>query len=130
MKKRVLVIEDEKEMNFRPINRLKDAYEVEIARSVAAAINILKMNPSDFFDLIFLDIMMEPGPYTAAETDEGMESGWVLYQKELRQLPTKIVLWTRNSDILSKFRGSNVVDQLIKSGEDDQLLNAAQKHIG
>lgn len=126
MKKRVLVIEDEKEMNFRPIHRLKDAYEVEIARSVAAAINVLKLN-TIWFDLIFLDIMIEPGPYTAAETDEGMETGWVLYQKELRQLPTNIVLWTRNSDIREKPWGPNVVDRLIKNGEDDQLVEAAKK---
>lgn len=129
MKKRVLVIEDEKEMNFRPINRLKEEYEVEIARSVAAAVNVLKLNPVGF-DLIFLDIMMDQGPYTAAETDEGMETGCVLYQKELRLLPTKIVLWTRNSDILKKTWGPNVVEKLIKSGEDDQLLNVAKKHIG
>jgi len=125
MKKRVLIIEDEKEMNFRPINRLEEVYQVKEARSVAAAIILLKQHPIGFFDLIFLDVMMEPGPY--AETDEGMETGWILYQKELKAIPTKIVLWTRNSDILSKPWGPNVVDKLINNGEDDQLVEAAKK---
>jgi len=126
MSKRVLVIEDEREMNFRPIHRLEEVYQVEVARSVAAAVNILKINPAGF-DLIFLDIMMEPGPYKDVDTDDGMETGWVLYQRELKERPTKIVLWTRNSDIWKKLWGLNVVDKLIKSGEDDQLVEAARK---
>lgn len=130
MKRRILVIEDEEEMNFRPINRLMEQYEVKIARSVAAAKNIINIYPGDYFELIFLDIMMEPGPYEAAETDDGMETGWVLYQEKLRELPTKIIVWTRNSVILHKFKGPNVVDKMNKTGEDDQLLNAAKKHLG
>jgi len=129
MKKRILLIEDEKEMNFRLIKRLKDIYDVEIAISADAAINALKLYPTGF-DLIILDVMMDPEPYTMTETDEGMETGWVLYQKELKRLPTSVIVWTRNSDIFGKDWGPNVKDRLIKSGDDDQLVNAAKKHIG
>lgn len=129
MKKRILLIEDEKEMNFRLIKRLKDIYDVEIAISAEAAINVLKLYPTGF-DLIILDTMMDPEPYTVTETDEGMETGWILYQKELQRLPTKIIVWTRNNEIFRKPWGPNVRDKLIKSGDENQLVNAAKKHIG
>jgi DNA-binding NtrC family response regulator len=129
MKKRVLIIEDEKEMNFRPIQRLKEEYDVEVARSVDATINVLKQK-TEGFDLIFLDVMMDSGPYTSTDTDEGMETGLILYQRELRNLRSKIIVWTRNNAIQMKVWGSNVVDRVPKSGDDDQLLNLAQKHIG
>jgi CheY-like chemotaxis protein len=129
MKKRILLIEDEKEMNFRLINPLKDLYEVEIAISAEAAIDILKSD-SKGFDLIILDVMMAPGPYTMTETDKGMETGWVLYREELQRLPTRIIIWTRNSYIFGKPWGPNVKEKLDKSSDEYQLVNAAKKHIG
>ncbi|HLP59616.1 MAG TPA: hypothetical protein VK186_12330 [Candidatus Deferrimicrobium sp.] len=128
-KKRVLLIEDEKEMNFRLINRLKESYEVENAISVEAAINALELYPNEF-ELIILDVMMAPGPYNMTETDEGIETGWVLYKNELQKLSVPIIVWTRNSDIFGKSWGTNVKEKLIKSSDEDQLVNVARKYIG
>ena len=133
MSKRILLIEDEKEMNFRLINRLMEVYDVELARSIDAAINVLELSKEQGkeFDLIILDIMMSPGlHYTPEKTDEGMETGWVFYKDKLKNLPTKVVLWSRNRDILNKPWGANVVDKIIKNNEDDQLVNVAKKHFG
>ena len=133
MAKRILLIEDEKEMNFRLINRLMEVYDVELARSIDAAINAVELSKAQVkeFDLIILDIMMSPGThYTAEETDEGMETGWVFYNDKLKDTSINVVIWTRNRDILNKPWGANVVDKFIKSNEDDQLVDIAKKHIG
>ncbi|MCX6581418.1 MAG: response regulator [Candidatus Aminicenantes bacterium] len=128
MKKKILLIEDEQDMNFRLINQLKECYDLEIAVSIDAAINLLKLGKD--FELIFLDIMMPPGPYSSEVTNDGIETGWIFYERELRQRPTKVVIWTRNSDILNKPWGRNVVERLIKSNDESQLLDTARKHLG
>ena len=133
MPKRILLIEDEREMNFRLINRLIEVYDVELARSIDAAINVLDLSKEqgEEFDLIILDSMMSPGTYyTAEETDEGMETGWSFYQDKLKGSETKVIIWTRNRDILNKPWGTNVVGKIIKSNDDDQLVNIAKNHIG
>lgn len=128
MKIKILIVDDEQEMNFRLIKRLREFYDVKVAISVEAAINLLKHEYP--FTLIFLDAMMAPGIYDITETDEGIETGWILYIKELRKLTdTKIIVWTKNSDIFSKPWGQNVVEKVIKSNDEDQLLNLAQKYI-
>jgi CheY-like chemotaxis protein len=127
-KKKILLIEDEREMNFRLIYKLKEFYTVEIAISVDAVINLLKQQKD--FDLIILDIMMAPGPYSSSETDEGIETGWILYSKVLKNLNKRIVIWTKNSDIFQKSWGTDVVERVIKSSDENQLVDIARRHIG
>ena len=127
MKKKILLIEDERNMNFRLINKLKECYEVEIAISVPAAINLLDHKKD--FDLIILDIMMAPGPYDSDETDEGIETGWIFYEKVLKSLNIKVVIWTKNTDIFRKPWGPNVVEKVIKSSDENQLVEIARRQI-
>ncbi|MCK4762067.1 MAG: hypothetical protein KAW12_07700 [Candidatus Aminicenantes bacterium] len=131
--KRILLIEDEKEMNFRLINRLKEIYDVVHARSINAAINALELSKQQGkeFDLTILDIMMSPGShYTTEETNEGIETGWVFYKDKFENLNTPVVIWTRNRDIFVKPWGPNVVEKLIKSSNSNQLVDVAKKHLG
>jgi CheY-like chemotaxis protein len=126
--KKILLIEDEEEMNFRLINKLKKEYDVEPAMSIDAALNVLDSGIE--FDLIILDIMMYPGCYDYEKTDEGTETGWIFYQDRLKNANVKVMIWTRNRNIFDKPWGPNVVEKLIKSNEDLQLVNAVKKHIG
>ncbi len=126
MGKRILLIEDEEIMNARLINKLKAFHEVELAISIDAAINVLKMGKE--FDLIILDIMMSMGPYDEKETDEGTETGCVFYDRELRNLNTKIVLWTRNKDMLNKPWGPNVAEVVLKSTDENQLVEMVNRN--
>jgi CheY-like chemotaxis protein len=127
-KKKILIIEDQPEMNPRIIAKLKDHYDVTIANSVNSVLNYLKKGLN--FELIFLDIMLPPYPYKLDETNNGLETGWVLYQKELKDKSIKIILWSRFHDILFKKEwGSNVVDKAVKSTDDFQLLELARKHL-
>lgn len=126
--KKILIIDDEPDMNPRIIAKLKTRYKVEIAGCVRAAQNYLQMEKE--FDLIILDIMMPPRPYSIEETKSGMETGWVLYDKtSLRSINVPIIIWTRNKHIFSKPWGKNVKDIIIKTYDDDQLLHYASKYL-
>jgi response regulator of citrate/malate metabolism len=127
-KLKILIIEDQPEMNPRSIGRLKDHYEVTIANSVNSVRNYLRTGLN--FELIFLDIMLPPYPYKLDETNNGLETGWVLYQKELKYKNVKIILWSSFHDILYKKEwGTNVVDRVVKSMDDFQLVDLAHKHL-
>ncbi len=128
MKKKILLIEDEQQMNYRFIYKLKEIFEVEIAISAEAAVNLLSQKKD--FDLIFLDIMMDPRPYSFAQTDEGIETGWILYEQLLRNFCGKVVVWSKNRDIFKKPWGSNVVEKVIKSNDENQLIQIARRQLG
>lgn len=128
--KRALIIEDESKMNFRAIDNARQYYlnkiEFIIARSIPAAQNALKLarNENKPFDIIILDVMMEPDPYSMDETKGGTETGWIFYQRELKKLMSvKIFLWTRIDDVLEKKWGENVYKKKRKSNDDNDIVN-------
>lgn len=128
MKKRIFLIEDEKELNLAAINLLLAPYEVVIAISVEAAFNVLDRHEK--FDLIILDVMMSPGKYTYPETNGGIETGWRLYEDRLQQMTNiPIIVWTRNEKLFNKPWKDNVV-KLTKKREPDHLLELVKAKLG
>ncbi|NOU16708.1 MAG: response regulator [Bacteroidales bacterium] len=127
--KNILIIEDEADMIHRLITELKKHYKVEIAGSVSAAKYLLNESGISF-DLIFLDSIMPNYPYSVEETNGGLETGWVLYEKELRDKRIPIVVWTRHTAIFTKPWGGNVHYKEKKDGtNDNQLVDLAKKNI-
>ena len=118
MSKNILLIEDEPESVYRTIRELQEVHNVSIATNISAAESLLRTNK---FDFIVLDIMMPPGNYNLEETDGGIETGYIFYDRELRNIDSKIIVWTRNSRISEKDWDKNVVGIYYKSWESSQL---------
>ncbi len=66
-RKKILIIEDQPEMNPRIIAKVKELYDITIANSVNSVNNYFNLHRS--FDLIILDIMLPPHPYSLEETN-------------------------------------------------------------
>ena len=130
---KILLIEDEPNYHFRLINNLKkiENYEIDLAVSVNAIKNRLERGIK--YDLIIFDIMMNPGDYQLAQTGEGTKTGWSIYNDEklnMKNLDTKIIIWTRNNDIKNENWGENIKEIIIKDGNDDnQLVRIAKKAL-
>lgn len=121
--KTILIIEDEEGKNFLTINALKRQYKVEIAISVEAAINFLTFHK---YDLIILDVIMSPGKYSLKETNDGINTGWILFNKELKKIGIPVIVWTRNDDIFTKDWGDKVL-KIRKTYDESQLVDAVKK---
>ena len=66
------------------------------------ALEALEFLKSNKVDLIFLDIMIPPESTLIDECKNGMEMGWVIYEKLLRDKNTPIIVWTRHFPIFQK----------------------------
>lgn len=126
---RILIIEDEADMMHRSIAELRNYCKVEVAGSVSAAKYLLNESGISF-DLIFLDSIMPNYPYLLEETNGGLETGWVLYHKELRDRKIPVIVWTRHTAIFSNPWGENVLHKEKKDGtNDNQLVDLVKKYI-
>jgi CheY-like chemotaxis protein len=125
--KKILIIEDERRRNSRAIHEVEEQYYVDVAISIDGALNYLL---HDNYDLIVLDIMMPPSPYSIIETKGGLETGWILYEKELRKRSIPIILWTAAyRDVVAKDWGDNVISKVEKNLEDDQLISIINSYF-
>lgn len=127
--KKVLIIEDQSNQIKLDVIELEKKYEVIIASSIEAALNLKNEINNNPFDLIVIDIMMDYRPYTYEQTNGGMETGWIFYKENLMNVITPIIVWTRNSDIKNKNWGKNV-KILIKSNDFYDLYNNIHQIIG
>jgi CheY-like chemotaxis protein len=127
-KRTILVIDDQPEMNLTLLGKLSEKYEVEKAISVFAVENFFDNNKQ--CDLIFLDIMLPFRPYTDLETKNGIETGFVLFEKCLADKSIEIIVWTRSQDALKSTRlGYPVISREKKNNDSDQLLDLANKYF-
>ncbi|GHT15028.1 hypothetical protein FACS189426_22220 [Bacteroidia bacterium] len=126
MSENILIIEDEAERFVATIDKLKESYNVTIARSIEAANNFFDLKKS--VDLIVLDVMMSYRGYESEKTDYGMETGWVYYNEKLKEMKeAKILVWTNNLSIFNKPWGENVVAKIPKSTEIGHLSKIVGK---
>ncbi|GHT15031.1 hypothetical protein FACS189426_22230 [Bacteroidia bacterium] len=126
--KNILIIEDEAERFVATIDKLKESYNVTIARSIEAANNFFDLKKS--VDLIVLDVMMFYRGYESEKTDYGMETGWVYYNEKLRNMKNvKIVIWSNNQSVFDRDLGENVVERTVKSFDPNHLLKIVGNKI-
>jgi CheY-like chemotaxis protein len=128
---KILLIEDELSVNRRAIEKLVMAgYEVIKAIGPSAAERQLRRNPD--LDLIILDCIMPPEVYSDTDTQQGTLTGYVIYQKLLKNLQVPVVLWTVLGQAFDAGPGgiewgSNVVLKVRKRMENDELLNLVER---
>lgn len=140
MKLKVLIIEKEPEMLYRPIGFLEKVHEVQIVKKQEGLINFSKAREEglDYYDIIFMEPYFPQYPnYTYEETDDATQTGWFLYKDYLKDLKTaKIVIWTHpveqytyNENHYPERRwGPNVVGIRKKSSDDDSLINLVKEY--
>jgi PleD family two-component response regulator len=96
--KKILLI-DENVLDYKnDIDVLESEYKVEAVGFIDTARYLLKRNK---YDLIVLDIMMPTlGLFDShlEETADGLKTGLVYYEYELKQLDTPVLFWSWNTD--------------------------------
>lgn len=133
MKKRILIIDDELDKHILAIDELEKSYEVFTVRSITSARYFLSSKgPVDF---IVLDIMMPyKGIFTDKETDGGMETGIRFLERNLKDVKSKIIIWSRNTSAINELNDKrdehpNVVEVSLISGNRNQLIELIKKNL-
>jgi len=97
MTKEILFIDDLSKENSNYISVLKTAHKVDVVAYITVARKKLK-NP-ERYGLIVLDIMMPTlGLFTEEETEDGLKTGLVYYERELKEMNIPVLFWSRNSN--------------------------------
>lgn len=128
---RILVIDDDK---TRSIVALKEwnLDVVNILTNVDFVIKHLKDDNYKFhkYDLIILDVKLDSGSYGDLRTNNGLYTGFLLYDDYIRQLDCKVIVWSAILHIVNSLNwGENVVVKVAKDLSDvDQLINLVKSH--
>lgn len=128
---KVLLIEDEPRFYYRQIREVEKSGEVELIKAINYEA-IKKRLTENTYDLIIFDIMAPFSEFTSKDTDSGIKTGLMIYKKlEIDKLFCKIIIWTRNSEMLDKnLWGNNVIKTVLKDGTDDfQLLEIIKQNL-
>jgi hypothetical protein len=127
MKKILLIDDNPAGVQEQTIVELKKKFEVCIVMSYdAAKYKIDQIRTGEItFDLIILDILMPiPKHLTKEETKGGLETGIVLYDKELFNLDLPIFIWSKIS--YNKIWGENVKNIVEKDPLVDRLVTEVE----
>jgi len=138
-RKKILIIDPESEMMYRLINKLKEHHDVMIAGGSKQTQNYYNAKIFDklnYFDVIFLEPVMPCGIFSLEKTKNGMDTGWPLYNKFLRELKkTKVVIWSHtpndfiypNKIYPDRKWGDNVTIVRKDGSDDDSLLKVVER---
>lgn len=128
MEKKILLIDDNLISNNNYINRLKTKYSVDDVAYLNTAIYKLKHHEN--YCLIIVDIMMPTlGLFTNEETNDGLTTGLVFYEKYLKELNIPVLFWSRHDffhEDVKKLDDSNT-SFILKEYDENHLLNAVDK---
>lgn len=110
--KRVLII-DENYIDASLIEALMNKFVIDVVQSVGALKNLLdeKAHLAEY-DCIFMDPTMDPSPfYSMKLSASGTQTGWLLYQDYMKEIPAKVLVWSNGFlDMYEDlFWGNNVV---------------------
>ncbi len=129
MNKKILLIDENILENENFINVLRSNYEVDAVGYIKAA-RIRLQSPNDY-DLVVLDVMMPTlGLFDLEETEGGLKTGLVYYEKELKPLDVPVLFWSWNADFeseIEKKKNENIysknTDFLLKDNDINHLLD-------
>lgn len=123
MENRILLIDDNLVANNNYIERLKSKYTVDAVAYINTA--VYKLKHPERYQLIIVDIMMPTiGIFTNKETNDGLTTGLIFYDRNLKQLNIPVIFWSRfdffQEDV--KKLDDSKVSFVLKESEEDHLL--------
>lgn len=130
MEKKILLIDENLQENKNFIDVLRTAYEVDPVGYISAA--RIKLQHYVEYDLVVLDVMMPPlGLFDLTETEDGLKTGLVFYEHDLKEIEMPVLFWSWNVDfadeIKDKTRYANNTDFLLKDNDLNHLLDGVNK---
>ena len=128
--KRILLLDDNIYEYKKAIDILRSQYDVS-ASSYIQTIRHKLMNSIDY-DLIVLDIMIPTlGLFDSEETSDGLRTGLVFYEKEIKPLQIPVLFWSWNTDFEEEIKRKKWADTdfLLKQDDDDHLLNGVNRFL-
>lgn len=130
MEKQILLIDDNLISNSNYINRLKTKYTVDDVAFINTA--IYKLKHPEKYKLVIVDIMMPTlGIFTNEETNDGLTTGLVFYEKHLKELDIKVLFWSRHDffqEDVKKLDNPNA-SFVLKEYDENHLLEAIIKFL-
>lgn len=124
--------------NENYVARLRREYEVDATAYIETA--LIKLTKPERYSLIIIEISMPPHDlYSLEETSDGLKTGIVFYEKNVKHLNIPVILWSWDDqfkDEISRFEGLVVFVEKEMDGDSqfaldkDGLLVAVKKFIG
>ena len=128
MTKEILFIDDLSEQNSNYITVLAEEYEVDVTAFIATARKKLLKNPKRY-GLVVLDIMMPTLGLFSKEDEEdtegGLKTGLVYYERELKEMNIPVLFWSRNKNFKKEVEDKkewNNTCFLLKNSDERHLL--------
>ena len=131
MTKEILLIDDLSEEHSSYISVLETEYKVDVTAFITTA--KIKLKKPERYGLIVLDIMMPTlGLFEEDETEDGLKTGLVYYERELKKMNIPVLFWSRNKkfkEIIEEKKWSNT-RFLLKNSDERHLLESVNSFLG
>lgn len=126
MKKKILLIDENLQENKNFIDVLRTEYEVDPVGYISAA--RIKLQHFEEYDLVVLDVMMPPlGLFDLIETEDGLKTGLVFYESDLKEKKIPVLFWSWNADFAEEIKNKTKyeinTDFLLKDNDLNHLLD-------
>jgi len=131
MTKEILFIDDLSKENSNYISVLETAYYVDVTAFIATARK--KLQKPERYGLIVLDIMMPTlGLFTEEETEDGLKTGLVYYERELKEMNIPVLFWSRNKNFKKEVDDKqwNNTYFVQKNSDEKHLLEVVDDFLG
>ncbi|HBF13959.1 MAG TPA: two-component system response regulator [Deltaproteobacteria bacterium] len=120
-KKKILVVDDEESFTFFIHKRLEaNGYECRVAHAAYQGLELLK---EWIPDLVILDLLMPK------MSGYGFLREFRTYPN-LKQVPVIVFTAMRDADVMRGAQDLGAVDYLVKSCEDNELIQKVKKYLG
>lgn len=112
------------------ISYLQKEYEVDGIGYMQTA--LYKLKKPKKYGLIIIEVSMPPrGVYTLEETSDGMRTGIVFYERELKHLNIPVIFWSWGDELSGEITKLDGNVTFVKREMDyDHLLLAVKKFVG
>jgi PleD family two-component response regulator len=91
-RKKILLIDHHPSYHFEAINNLKKEYKVKVVHYISTA--LVKLGQKKY-DLIIIEIRLAYlNLYTPEETDDGLKTGIIFYERELEKRGVPVMFWS------------------------------------
>ena len=130
MTKEILFIDDLSKENSNYISVLETEYKVDVTAYIETA--RVKLKKTNRYGLIVLDIMMPTlGLFTEEETEDGLKTGLVYYERELKEMNIPVLFWSRNKNFKKEVEDKkwNNTCFLVKSSDEKHLLEGVKNFL-
>ena len=130
MTKEILLIDDLSEEHSNYISVLETEYKVDVTAYIETA--RIKLKKTDRYGLVVLDIMMPTlGLFKEDETEDGLKTGLVYYEKELKKMNIPVLFWSRNKNFKKEVEDKkwNNTYFLLKNSDKKHLLEGVKNFL-